>query len=154
MTACERMRPLLLDAEPDALRGEGTSDVAVHVRACPACAARARTILDETQALDRFLGRAADALDVDEVLRAAGHPAADPAPATVVAFPSWRRWVPLVAAAAVAGLLLFRGDPSLPPPPPTPQLSATPPVVEAAPDRNVAVLATANPDITVVWFFD
>lgn len=159
MMACRTVRTLLLDAEAEALRGEGASEAAEHVRTCPACAARAGIVLAETAAIDRFLSVAAPPLDVDAVLSAAGHRMGGGATtghsSRAVPFPSWRRWVPLAAAAAVAGLLLLRDDPGLPPSSSaSPAISPAPPLVEKAAHQNVAVLATANPEITVVWFFD
>lgn len=159
MTACGTVRALMLDAEPEALRGEGASEVAEHVRRCPACAARAGVLHAETAAIGRFLGGAAPPLDVDAVLSAAWRPpdgrATAGGQAKAAPFVPWRQWVPLAAAAALAGLLLLRDGPSLPPPPSSaPAPSPAPPLVEQATHRNVAVLATANPEITVVWFFD
>jgi hypothetical protein len=59
----------------------------------------------------------------------------------------------LAVAASIAALLLLARR-ELPPPGVelAPRL-ATPVTVEAPADRNVAVIATSNPDITVLWFF-
>jgi hypothetical protein len=68
--------------------------------------------------------------------------------------PSARRsWIPLVAAAALAGVLLVarRGEP--PPLAPVARSEALP-TVEAASTGGVAIIETDNPDITVLWFFE
>jgi hypothetical protein len=103
-------------------------------------------MLEETAELDSFLARAPSAPDVDAILAAADAPESK-----VIAFPTWRRWSALAAAAAAAGLFFFRADAPM-------QVVSTntfveAPLLEAAPDQNVAVLGTANPDITVLWFF-
>ena len=144
MMNCLDTRSLLLEAEPEELAGEGPTPLATHVRNCSACGALAGRILEETAALDGFLAQAAPAPDVDAILKRAQE-------AKVIAFPAWRRWSAVAAAAAVAGLFFLRGDAPM-------QIADTNtfgerPLVEAAPDQNVAVLATANPDITVLWFF-
>ena len=72
MSTCREVRSLLLEAEPDALAGIGTSAVAEHVRECGACAAAAAAVLDETEALERFLAGAAPPPDVDAILAEAG----------------------------------------------------------------------------------
>lgn len=161
---CASILPLLLEAEPDELRGVGASDVATHVRACPSCRARARRVLDAEAALDAHLGSAPAGFDMDAVLAAAdeaprtshGPPtrAAPPhAPGRRVRISAWGRWSGLAAAAAVAALLLLPGrePPTLPA---VARAEVPPPVVEAAPGHTVAIMATRNPDITVLWFFD
>lgn len=161
MTLCADIRPLLLEAEPHSLAGEGNDAVAEHVRRCPACAAEGRAILAANQALDGLLGSLAAPVDVDEVLRLAGEHAATTEPLRGDAprhprarRPAWRVfWPTLAAAAAVAGLLFLRPD--APPPVPLARAAqaAPPPLVESAPGRDVAVLPTSDPDITVLWFF-
>ena len=152
MTNCLDIRVLLLEAEPEQLAGEGRSPVAQHVRSCEVCGALAGTILEETAALDRFLAQGPSAPNVDAILSGAAAPGGGSgAESNVVPFPAWRRWAALAAAAAVAGMFFVRGDAPM-------QITNVTvfegaPLVEASPDQNVAVLATANPDITVLWFF-
>ena len=144
MMNCLDVRSLLLEAEPEELTGEGATPLAEHVRTCGACGALAGRILEETAALDGFLAQAGSGPNVDAIL-------AGERQAKVIPFPAWRRWTAVAAAAAVSGLFFLRGDAPM-------QVADTNifeevPLVEAAPDQNVAVLATANPDITVLWFF-
>ena len=146
MTKCVDVRALLLEAEREELAGDGSSQLAEHVRTCEACGAIASLILEETAELDSYLGRTPSVPDVDAILAGV-----DAREAKVIPFPAWRRWSALAAAAAVAGLFFFRADAPI-------QVVSTntfveAPLVEAAPDQNVAVLGTANPDITVLWFF-
>lgn len=160
MSDCASFRELMLEAEPAELRGEGESPLARHVRNCPACARAAAVLLQETEHVDAFLADAPP-LDVDAVLARAGIAPRRAAPGTapgrlgIRRFPTRRVWVPLAAAAALAGLLLLRG------PEPT-RVPATdmaareapaPPLVEALADQDVAVLPTNDPNITVVWIF-
>ena len=160
MSDCASFRELMLEAEPAELRGKGESLLARHVRDCPACARTAALLLEETERLDAFLADAPP-LDVDAVLARAGvasgaaTPEAAPSRLRIRRFPLRRVWVPLAAAAALAGLLLFRG------PGPT-RVPATdmaareapaPPLVEALADQDVAVMPTNDPNITVVWIF-
>lgn len=67
-------------------------------------------------------------------------------------------WVPwAVAAAAVAGFLLVRPwNPETPPmhPPVAWTAEVSPPVVEDAVGAPVAVFATRDPSITVVWIYE
>ena len=149
MTECRDIRVLLFEADPEELAGTADSALARHVAGCASCGELARTILEETAALDRYLNEAPRVSDVDAILVAAGHPGS--APTTVIRFPRWRRWSALAAAAAITGLLLLRPDAPQPGSPLV--LPDTPPLVEAAPDQNVAVMSTADPDITVLWFF-
>jgi len=151
MNRCSDVRILMLEADPESLAGRGDEPVAAHLRSCPACAAQARRILEETATLSGFLAQEAPTPDVEDLIRKALESTPVPGDAKVVRFPSWRGWSALAAAAAVAGLMLFRGDAPLQVA--TTYTPRTPPVVEAAPDQNVAVMATANPDITVLWFY-
>ncbi len=156
MSACADVRMLLLEAEPDDLRGIGSGAVASHVRDCPSCARVAAIILEETAALDGYLG-GESSTSVEDVLaragvarsRATGTPSRPRRP--------WARrsgWVALAAAASVAVLLLARDREQAPGPAPVAVAVAEPlPLVQSSPDRTVAVMQTENPDITVLWFF-
>jgi len=144
----------LLEAGAAELRGVGTSAVARHVRACDRCAARAREILTATEELDGALSRFAGAEpDVKVILRRAGH--AGPVSLAVGGLRRRWRWVTLAAAAVAAGVLLGppgRRPAPTPAPPPAAE-AATLPAVVAPASGSVAVIATADPKLTVVWFF-
>jgi hypothetical protein len=147
---CDEARRALLEADPAELRGTGTGALALHLRDCASCRADAERILEGTAALNTAIGQAA---------------AARPAPGV----PALRRraraartrlLVPLAAAAALAVLLLSgdvmdalrSGDDARPVMVQRPDALRTP-SVNAAGGRGVAVMRTANPDITVVWTF-
>ena len=171
MSRCSEIRDLLLEASPQELAGRDDSSVARHVAECPACGKVAALLLEETAALDRALAFQGPP-DVDAILDAAlgthGHTGSedsaaatgDPATRTltgagarVLPFPSWTRWT-VLAAAAVATILFLQAAPDAGSPGRlASRLSETPPLVESAPNHNVAVMETANPDITVLWFF-
>lgn len=168
MSECASFRDLMLEAEPAELRGEGEGPLARHVRGCATCARTASLLLEETARVDELLSEAPP-LDVGAVLARAGveaRAAAGRAEATrnarpdearlrILRFPTRRLWVPLAAAAALAGVLLLRG------PGPTRAPTggqaagevALPPIVEAAADQDLAVMPTNDPNITVVWIF-
>ncbi|MDP2956787.1 MAG: hypothetical protein Q8N53_10220 [Longimicrobiales bacterium] len=164
MSACTPFRDLLLEAEAAELRGEGGSPLAHHVRACRSCARAAALILEETSRLDLLLSEAPP-LDVDALLARAGvvsggaaapvgthRPAPGAPPRRRL---SRRLWVPTAAAAALAALLLWQADEMQTPPASVTAAVAhgSPPLVEPAPGQDVAVMQTADPDITVVWLF-
>ena len=152
MSDCDDVRELLLEADPAALRGVGSTRVAVHVRTCRPCARLAAAILDETERLARYLDEG-PAPAVADILRRAGVPAgprSSPRPRVR------RRWLWAPAAAAAAVAALFVALESRGPAPasgPSPAAFDASPVVEPATDETVAVIPTDNPDITVLWFF-
>lgn len=182
MTRCEEARDLLLEADVEALLGEGPSELAAHVRECEACAELGQRILDAQTALSGALAEMADAVAVaadprrartGAVAPPAGRGVAEEAGDVgprVVGFPSgaeavrkrlrvWRVALPL-AAAAVVGLALLHlpgstgtGVPFVPPELAQRGSEGSGDMVAAAsPETTVAVLPTGNPDITVVWF--
>ncbi len=158
MTTCERYRDALLEAEPDDLRGIGQTDVARHIKACPACARAGEVILETTASLNAYLGSEEHAPALDAVLRRSATAEVTPPRQTERAGPvaSWRtnrRWVALAAAASIAALLLVPGRPAPLPPTATVATAEPLPTVESAPGQTVAVFETENPDITVLWFF-
>ena len=158
MTTCDRYREALLEAEPDDLRGIGQTEVARHVRGCPACARAGTIILEATESLNAFLSGVEPVPDLDAVLRRAATPEGitpQPAdlPGPVAPWRLSRRWAAFAAAAAIAALLLLPGRPPPLPPPATLATRAPLPTVESAPGQTVAVFETENPDITVLWFF-
>jgi hypothetical protein len=131
-------------ADPDELRGTAATLLAQHVRACAECRERAATILAESAAL-------ADAITA---VTAAHQPMR-------VQKSRRRRWLAgaLLPLAAAAALLVFvmqdrsASDDPLPPILMPVQKVAEVPVVNAQPGRNVAVMRTNNPKITVVWYY-
>jgi anti-sigma factor RsiW len=139
---CTEARELLLDAEPAELDGAGPSELARHLAGCPECAALARVILDDMQAMDAALNRLATTKRPQR--------AVPRRPAV--------RWLAagLAAAAVLTGILLARREPRWPG---TSVANATPGLprgVEvdlAASTRQAAVFATADSTITVVWFY-
>ena len=140
---CTNFQDALLEADAEELRAEGGTPLAEHIRACPACRARAAAILDGTAALARALdaGVAARALPERRARRWRG---------------ALRIAIPLTAAATLAALLLTR-ESALhrdiePPAYAAPRVPRSP-VVNAAGDGAVAIMSTSNPSITIVWNF-
>jgi hypothetical protein len=127
----------LLEAELAELRGEGTSQLAAHVRACPRCRGRAERILAGQAGLDRALARRS------------GYGATVPRRR-----PAWRALgplAPLALAAGIAAVALLRPRPDLTRAPSGPVVPR--PDVLVAGARAVAVFQTHNPDIVVIWSF-
>lgn len=162
MTPCPAWSEALLEAPRHVLKGEGPAPLAEHLRTCPSCARAAAYLLKTEAALDDLLtpGGAPGEAWVEAVLAEAAPWEADGPgePAQPRRTPArearWRvtRWLPVAAAAALA--LLLVASPDRPPGPAAPGApTASPPLVEAGPHETVAVLQTADPDITVVWFF-
>ena len=180
MTDCVVHRERLLEASPPELRqalararatdpraegvgaGIDSARFETHLASCPTCLAAAERVVEGLDALDRALDMGLDmgldiALDdrssgVDPVaiLERARAAAGKGRPSRAR---SDRMAAALLAAAAVA--LVFVRPPSGPSPHPPAEVAARPtgPDVEAPAGRNVAVLSTDNPDITVLWIF-
>lgn len=140
---CEEALERLLEADPEVLGGIESGDLAAHLASCPGCRARARRVLQGEAALDAALASLTEA-------RASRFATAAPA----------RWWPPrwgLAAAAAVAAIVVgtwWRQPPVVTAPPEL--VRAEPPVdvdVSPAADRSAVVFRTADPSITVIWFF-
>lgn len=158
--SCGEIRELLLEADPAELRGAGESSLALHLRGCARCAADAERVLDAQR-------RMADALA--DLTASASPP---PVPVRHLRR-GWRSWAAPVsrsrtrrrlilaaaplAAAAVVVLLLQQQSGSndlLPLEPVAAQvaIAADMPVVNVTTPHDVAIMKTADPNITVVWY--
>ena len=164
MTCAEAVH-VLLEADPAELAGRGDDPLARHLRECPSCMALAGEILAIEGELARELESAVPPLELDRILdmaAAAGDTAEMPEGAPeVLPFqtPSSGRvrraalrLLPLAAAAVLATLFVAR-EPQLPGPSFSPPVQAPGLDVEVPEGRNVAVLKTSDPDITVLWLF-
>ena len=139
---CETARQAMMDAELDDLRGQGGSELSVHLRTCAACRTRADAILASYGALAR-------GLDVFQ-------PSAAETPVMRLARRRRRvAWLPLpLAAAAALALLLARRTPD-----PLPNVDALarwmlrePPIVEPRAGRQAVVIEKQN--LTIVWLYE
>lgn len=166
MSTCDHPVEPLLTAELDELAGDADTELGRLVRDCPHCSAAARKILAANVALNASLAEGriqhADSLitrarskDQTAVAGRSWWRARAP-----VAPPAWR-WTPAAAAVgtlAVAAVLLavVGSEEPLPGPEWNPDTTtneyAAQPLLVDAPGYNVAVIPTANPDITVFWF--
>lgn len=173
MNQCE-WTDSVLEACPDALRGDSEDELGVHLRTCAPCRAAAERILEASAELDRRLAHV-PSFDAGAIVAQAD----ELARAEVRRATSWRRpvgWASVALAAGIAALLLADRFPpdaeidapldrvGVPPtlvPPRSPVTSAEgspgpsrPAVsIDAVSSGDIAVLATSNPDITVLWFF-
>ncbi len=168
MTRCKSFVDSMLYASMSELRGAGDSALARHVATCPHCASMARRILEDTRSLGRILEGPAPELDLNALLSRAEREAATEEPRSRGLPPSRRArrfrrrsgWVGVAAAAGISALLLVTYEkdraPRVPPDGATGTVAAraeAPPIVEAAPGHDVAIIPTDNPDVTVVWYF-
>ena len=141
MPDCDRFRAQMLEAEPVELSGMTETPLSRHLGVCPSCRQRARRLIEGHRVLDRAL------LGLEPRLVA---------PLAGTTLPRGRprirwRW-PAVAAAVVLWLAVRGGlgpqvewsTPSAPVSEPDQQLATT---------GNAVVIATENPDITIVWFY-
>lgn len=138
---CQDALERIMEAEPATLRGDAAADPALagHLRACGRCQAVAAVLVEELDALDAGLGDLA-------------RPRVPPRRRAVLA------WVPLIAAAALAAVLLLGRDTTRAPVPiPGPEAveSAQPAgvAVTLPADRGGAIMSTNNPNITIVWLY-
>lgn len=164
MNACDRPVEPLLTAELDELAGQADTELGRHVRDCPHCSAAARKILAANVVLDDLLVVRPTTVARDLVAKARSGEEVS------VAVPAWRqlrwpgaqpgwRWAAAgIGALAVAAVLLAvvgreepLAGPEWEPQEITPEYAAQPLLVDA-PGYDVAVIPTANPDITIFWF--
>lgn len=165
---CAEARRGLLDADPEVLQGTGSDPVAIHVRDCPACGARARGILEGHGALTEALAGLGPRMSPAEAEALAVEGAAESRRAGRASKRGRRPYlrrasISLAAAAALAALLLARGTLDTPPPDGTPVPTGEPVAlpdeepaervhVEVRPDSRTLVLAARDTTITVIWF--
>lgn len=150
---CSDAREALLEADIDQLEGRCEGALAEHLGGCPGCRGVARMILEGERGLGEAMLDLVPAPDLDDLLRRAGKTPS-------VGRKGIRqevRWlvprlVPLAAAAALVALFLGR-EPVLPGDPVVHLAQAPGLGLEVPEGQDVAVLATNNPDITVLWFF-
>ncbi len=149
---CAEARQAILDADPADLEGRGEGSLARHLRDCSRCEDLARAVLVEERALAQGLAEAVAAPELDAILdQVLG---SDPKPG-VFRFRLRRLGLTLlpVAAAAAMAALFLGSDPQLPGDPyllPEPSQGLD---LDIPQGQNVAVLATKDPKITVLWFF-
>jgi hypothetical protein len=153
---CTEARTGLLEAERSTLEAQDGSPLAHHIAGCPECKARAQAILQGESLLATHLGQGVVLPDLDGIIDAAQ--VADdglPLHSRWRQRVSWKRGAALLplAAAAVLVTVFLRQVPSLPGPEYTPQALSPGLGVEVPEGQSVAVLATTNPDITVLWHF-
>jgi len=151
MTCAEALQSIL-EADPSDLEEQGDSALSVHLRECNRCQEMALAVLVEESALAEGLTGAVAPPDLDALLDQALGPDAK---AKILQFRPRRfglTLLPMAAAAAMVALFIGRepqlpGDPYIPPER-VPGLG-----LEAPEGQNVAVLATNDPEIAVLWFF-
>ena len=148
--SCQSVREWMLQADPAELRGEGDGEHAAHLRGCAECQRQARLFLAGQDELAAALGMLST-------------PSREP---DVIPLRARRAWMPRLAAtaagltalaAALAGVLLLRPPPAATPGATTAQIARllfpAAPVARALHGESVAVLATHDPDVTVVWVY-
>jgi hypothetical protein len=140
---CTAIREAMLEAELDALRGIGASDVAKHIRGCADCRARAEILLHSHEKLNASLA----------TLRSRG-----PGSTVVPIQRKWRMrsWVPLpLAAAAVLALLMIAritADDELPRIDAiTAMMFKDQPIASPPPGRQAMVIE--KNEMTIVWLY-
>lgn len=154
---CQEASQGILQANLPELEGVGESSLAAHIRRCDRCRAAAQAIVEDHTLLPQVLHAVVPEPDLDGILdRHLAEKKAISEGAQTRAATHFKRvglyLLPLAAAATLAGLF-FGGNPSLPGEPYTVPQPAQGLGLEVADGRDVAVLATDNPDITVLWFF-
>lgn len=144
---CETARASIVEADPAELSSESESPLGEHLRGCASCRAAAASVLGSMTLLDEGL-TVIPRTTVDAILENLPR-------RRVRRVGSWIPWG--IAAAVVAGLLLARPWSTETPPMHAPialAAESSPPVVEDAEGAPVAVFATKDPSITVVWIYE
>jgi hypothetical protein len=150
---CAQALDLMLEAEPAELHADTAGDLARHLRGCDPCRSAAERMLAAQAELASGLTALTTAGVREEVrLRPIGS-----APSAV------RRWALRAALplAAAATLLLVLRRPSSSPPESSRVAAAAiqrdmmheEALVEPGPGQSVAVMATRDPEVTVVWLY-
>ena len=150
---CSDAREALLEADLDQLMGRGEEPLAEHLKGCPRCRAVGQMILEGERGLGEAMMDLVPVPDLDDLMDRAERER-DGGQKGIRHQLRWSlsRLAPLAAAAALVALFFGRepvlpGDPVVHLPP-APGLG-----LEVPEGQDVAVLATSNPDITVLWFF-
>lgn len=140
MNECPKGPHFILEADLE------DPEVLAHLESCLRCSRDAERIRRAFGTLDAALERTrAPRVDAERLIRRSRAGSARRGSAGRAA---------LLAAAVLATVLLVRGaDPPIPAGRLHEPSDAAAPDVES-PDRNFAVLQTANPNITVVWFYE
>lgn len=177
---CETALERMLEADPAELRGDTDTELTRHTAGCRRCNAVAAALLAQAEGVNTAISEYAAAVaGVTEAARTtAARVAAEAALTAIVAEQEkgfrpgrapapdrarghrWIRtaWIPLAAAAALAGVLVLGRSPRpfpdqapalSEPHPPGPAISVHPPA-----DRGTAILETRNPNITIVWQYE
>ena len=140
---CDVAREEMLVADLHELRGEGDTDLAMHVRTCAQCRRQAEIILGEYDTLRTSLGGLEPHTETAQVT-----------PIRTARKPRRYLWIPLpLAAAAVLALLLVRGQNDE-----LPNMDAVTrmmfqetPVVSPASGQQAMVIEKNN--MTIVWLY-
>lgn len=155
--SCEEARRRMVEADLDEVEGHEETPLRAHLRGCARCMADVARIVEMHSRLDARLitvaAEIAKQADPREARDTAG----------ALRRPRARVFVPLAAAALATVILLSKNSETRTPfdyvPPPawaasTNSIDDPIPLVQAISHDRVAVLPTANPDITVVWFMN
>jgi hypothetical protein len=141
---CAEAREAILEADVSELEGDVATPLAWHLGACSRCREVAAAVLAGERGLALELIRAVPELDLDDILAAVTSTSRSASP--------WR-FAPLALAAGLAALFLAREPTSLPGPAFEPAQAAPGLDLEVPPGWTAAVLATDDPNITVLWLF-
>ena len=149
---CAEAHQTILEADPSVLEGQGDSSLAVHIQECSRCREMARAVLEGESFLAKELVAAVPPPELDPILDEVLGPGST---LKTLRFRHRRlglTLLPLAAAAAMVALFLG-SEPRLPGDPYLPLQRAPGLGLEVPEGHNVAVMATSDPDITVLWFF-
>jgi hypothetical protein len=155
MLTCAEARDRLLMADAQELTPGHASPLGAHLAGCHDCARRAERIRAFVDAVIEDLADAGefDAAGLVRRALAPEEPMAPPSGGTLGGRRFAPAWAALAAAAAIGAVLVWPDRPPELPGIPVDTPRRAPPTVEAPAGRDVAVLPTSNPDITVLWFF-